>query len=97
MNKPEIISFISEQAEISKKAASVVLDTFVTTIHSSLQEKSGKIHISALGTFRIIEMNPRRGVNPRTGKDMTIPAMRLPRFSPAKALKSAVQGKKTSR
>jgi DNA-binding protein HU-beta len=94
MTKPEIVAFIAERADISKKAATVVLDTIVDTIHSALKTKEGKIRISALGTFRVVHMNARKGVNPRTGKKMTIPAMRVPRFSPAKALKESVRGKK---
>jgi DNA-binding protein HU-beta len=94
MTKPEMVSLISEKAEISKKAATAVLDTLVNAIHSSLSEKGGKFRISALGTFKVIEVNARRGVNPRTGKDMTIPAMQLPRFYAAKALKESVKGKK---
>jgi len=94
MTKPEIVSLISERAEITKKAATTVLDTIVQTIQSSLKANGGRIRISDLGTFRVIEMNPRKGVNPRTGKKMTIPAMRLPRFTAAKALKETVRGKK---
>ena len=94
MTKPEIVSFIADQADISKKAATVVLNTIVDTIHSALKGKEGRIRISALGTFRVVHMNARKGVNPRTGKKMTIPAMKVPRFSAAKALKETVQGKK---
>ena len=54
MTKPEIVSFIAERADISKKAATVVLDTIVDTIHSALKTKEGKIRISALGTFRVV-------------------------------------------
>jgi DNA-binding protein HU-beta len=94
MTKPEIITLISERADISKKAAARVLDTFVDAVHTSLNDKVGKIRISSLGTFRVVEMEARRGVNPRTGKDMIIPAMRVPRFTPAKALKEIVKGRK---
>ncbi len=94
MTKPEIVTLISERADITKKAAATVLDTIVSTIHSSLKSAKGKIRISDLGTFRVIEMNSRKGVDPRTGKKMTIPAMRLPRFTAAKALKEIVKGKK---
>jgi len=94
MNKPEMVSLIAGEADITKKAATQVLDTLVNTVHSSLKKRNGRIRISALGTFRVIEMNPRKGVNPRTGKKMTIPAMRLARFSPARSLKLAVSGKK---
>jgi DNA-binding protein HU-beta len=94
MTKPEIIALISERAEISKKTAGVVLSTLVNVIHSSLKENGGKIRISSLGTFKVLELNARRGVNPRTGKEMTIPAMRLPRFYPSKALKETLRGKR---
>jgi DNA-binding protein HU-beta len=90
MTKPEIVQLISERAGISKKAATQVLDAFVKTIHNSLKAGNGKIRISQLGTFRVVEMNARRGVNPQTLEEMTIPPMRLPRFSPAKALKRTV-------
>jgi DNA-binding protein HU-beta len=74
MKKPEIISFVSDRAKISKKAAEAVLDIFVSSIHIQLRE-AGKVRIRDLGTFRVINMDARKGVNPRTGKEMTIPAM----------------------
>ena len=40
-------------------------------------------------------MKTRNGVNPRTLGKMKIPAMKLPRFRPAKALKEAVKGVET--
>jgi DNA-binding protein HU-beta len=90
MTKPEIVSLISEKADISKKAATVVLDAIINAIHDSLSTQGGRIRISDLGTFRVVEMNARRGVNPRTGEDMIIPPMRLPRFTPSKSLREAV-------
>jgi len=94
MTKPEIVAMISERADITKKAAGVVLDTIVNTIQASLKSGKKSIRISNLGTFRVIEMQARKGVNPRTGQAMTIPPMRLPRFTPAKALKDIVQNRK---
>jgi len=93
MTKPEIIAYVSQQAQISKKTAATVLDVLVSAIHDSLRN-NGKIKIALLGTFRALDLHARRGVNPRTGKDMTIPAMRVPRFTAAKALKEAVSLKK---
>jgi DNA-binding protein HU-beta len=90
MTKPEIVQLISERAGISKKEATQALEAFVGTIHNSLKARNGRIRISELGTFRVVEMNARRGVNPQTLKEMRIPPMRLPRFSPAKALKRVV-------
>ena len=94
MTKPEMVNLISERANISKKAATSALNAFVLTIQSSLQEGNAKIRVSDLGTFRVAELSSRKGVNPRTGKPMTIPATRVPRFSAAKALKDSVQRSK---
>lgn len=94
MTKPEIVALISQRAEISRKDAANVLDALVKAVHSSLKNDSGRIRIAALGTFRVLDLNARKGVNPRTGKTMTIPAMRVPRFTAAKALKEAVRRKK---
>jgi DNA-binding protein HU-beta len=94
MTKPELVSLISEKADITKKAATKALDTFVGAISASLKERNRKIRVADLGTFRVIEVKARKGVNPRTGRPMTIPAMRLPRFSAAKALKQSARGHK---
>ncbi len=94
MTKPEIVGFIAGQADITKKAATVVLDTLVGTIQDTLKQGEGKIKISNLGTFRVLEKKARAGVNPRTGRKMSIPSMEVPRFYASKALKEAVNGKK---
>jgi DNA-binding protein HU-beta len=94
MNKPEMVNLIADEAQITKKAATLALETLVDAVKKSLKSNSGKIKISELGTFRVLELKARAGVNPRTGKKMTIPAMRVPRFTPAKALKEVVSGKR---
>jgi DNA-binding protein HU-beta len=94
MNKPELITHIASQAGISKKAAEAALEAFVTTVKSALTGGRERIRISDLGTFRIVNLTARRGVNPRTGREMTIPAMSVPRFSPAKSLKRELSKKR---
>jgi DNA-binding protein HU-beta len=91
MTKPQLVSYISKQTGITKKAAAQVIAAVANVVQTSLKDGAGKIRISDLGTFRVIEVGARRGVNPRTGKGMTIPAMRLPRFYAAKALKETVR------
>jgi DNA-binding protein HU-beta len=94
MTKPEIVNHIANQADITKKAATMVLDTLVGTIQDTLQQNEGKIKISNLGTFRVLQKKARAGVNPRTGRKMTIPSMKVPRFYASKALKSVINGNK---
>jgi len=94
MNKPEMVAIIAEKANISKKNALNSLETVVQCIHDALKSEKGMIRISGLGTFKCLSLKARNGVNPRTLKKMKIPAMRVPRFSAAKALKISVQSGK---
>jgi DNA-binding protein HU-beta len=91
MYTSELVSIVAEKANLPKKVAAAVIKTFTGTIHESLK-KSGEIKIAGLGTFWVLEMKARNGVNPRTLSKMKIPAMKLPRFRAAKALKAAVKG-----
>ncbi len=91
MTKSELVGRIAEKAGISKKAADAALKAMIGAVHDSFKEKDGSIRIADLGTFRISERKARTGVNPQNGKKMKIPAMKVPRFSAAKALKEIVK------
>jgi DNA-binding protein HU-beta len=91
MTKAELVTRMAEEADITKRAAAVALDSFIGAIHDSLKKKDGKIRISDLGTFSVLKRKARTGINPQTRKKMKIPAMMVPRFSSAKALKDAAK------
>jgi len=93
MTKDELVSHVAEQANLTKKTTEAVLKLIIGAAHRALKEKR-ELRIDGLGTFRVTEKKARAGVNPRTGIKMTIPAMRVPSFRAAQALKDAVkQGK----
>jgi DNA-binding protein HU-beta len=94
MNTAELVSIVVEKANVTKKVAAAVVQSITGAIHESLK-KHGEIKISGLGTFKVLAMKARNGVNPRTLRKMQIPAMKLPRFRAAKALKDAVKGVET--
>ncbi len=94
MNTPEVVSSVAENANLSKKVATAVVKSLTRIIHESLK-KHGEIRIAGLGTFWVLDMKTRNGVNPRTLGKMKIPAMKLPRFRAASALKDAVKGVET--
>jgi len=91
MNTTELVSSVAENANVTNKEAAAVVKSITRAIHDSLK-KHGKIGIAGLGTFRVLELKARNGVNPRTLGKMTIPAMKSPRFRAAKALKEAAKG-----
>jgi DNA-binding protein HU-beta len=90
MTKAELVSEIAEKSDVTKKAAEIMLKTFIESVHQALRE-TGEIRIDALGTFKVVERKARTGVNPQTGARMDIPATKAPAFRPAKALKDAVK------
>ena len=91
MTTSELVSKVAERLDLPKKTSEAVLKTFIEAIHDSLKT-SGEIRIGGLGTFKVVEREPRAGVNPRTGDKMTIPAMSVPSFRAAKTLKESAKG-----
>ena len=89
MTKAELIQVMAEKANTSKAAAKRFLDTFTDTVTETL--KAGdKVTMVGFGTFSVTTRKPRKGRNPRTGKEIQIPGGSTPRFKAGKALKEKV-------
>ena len=89
MTKSELIEQMTK-ATCSKKEASECLEQFIETITKELKAKRS-VQITGFGTFSISHRKARIGRNPRTGAELKIPAMNVPRFKPGKGLKDATR------
>lgn len=90
MNKASIVDKVHDILGGTKVQAERAVDTMIESIAKSL--KSGdEVSIAGLGIFSTKMRPARQGRNPRTGQSIQIPAMRVPKFRPAKALKDAVK------
>ncbi len=90
MNKQSIVEKVHEKIGGTKVSAELAVDTVVDTIVSGL--KSGnEVSIAGLGIFSAKTRAARQARNPRTGASIQVPAMRVPKFRAAKALKDAVR------
>jgi DNA-binding protein HU-beta len=89
MTKAELIGKMAAGAKISKAAAGKALDAFVDGVKGSLKEEE-RVTLVGFGTFSISKRKARKGRNPRTGKEIKIPARKIPKFTPGKAFKDAV-------
>ena len=89
MNKTELITAISESADISKKDSEKALKAFVDVVTEELK-KGEKVQLVGFGTFEVSERAAREGRNPQTGKTMKIEACKAPKFKAGKALKDAI-------
>ena len=54
-------------------------------------KSGGEVSIAGLGIFSVKDRAARTARNPRTGETVQVPATRVPKFRPAKALKDAVK------
>ena len=85
-----MIDHVAKTADISKAAASRALDSVVGAIKATLK-KNGSVTLVGFGTFRVSKRKARTGRNPRTNQPIKIPAAKVPKFTPGKALKDAVK------
>ncbi len=90
MNKADIVDKVRETLDSTTADASRAVETVITEITSSLKN-GDEVSISGLGIFSAKTRQAREGRNPRTGEPVHIPAMRVPKFRAAKALKDAVK------
>lgn len=91
MTKAELVQKIAAKAGSSSKAqAEAALDATLAVITESLNA-GNSVTFTGFGSFKISERAARKGRNPRTGEEMTIPAGKSVRFVPGKALKDAIK------
>ncbi len=77
MNKTEFIKALASKANLSLKDAQASVDGFIEVIADALKE-GDKVAIAGLGTFELKEKAERKGINPLTKEEITIPASKSP-------------------
>lgn len=87
MTKAELIDAV--KADLSKKAATEIVDKLFEVIAGSLKEE-GKFAYPGFGSFVVRQRAARQGKNPRDKKTITIPARKTVVFRPASALKESL-------
>ena len=90
MTKVELIAAVAADAGLTKKDAEKAVNSAVNAITEALKNGE-KVSLVGFGTFEVRERPERKGRNPKTKQEITIPASKLPAFKAGKALKDAVQ------
>ncbi len=89
MNKADLIAAVAEKSGLSKKDSELAVSTTFDVIVSELAA-GGKVSLVGFGSFDVKERSERKGRNPKTNEEITIPASRVPVFKIGKAFKDAV-------
>ena len=90
MTKAEIVKALKEQAGLSTLAQAEAAYDKLFAIFAATLKKGDSLSIAGFGSFKIVDRKARKGRNPRTGEEITIPATKAVKFTPAKALKESV-------
>ncbi len=90
MNKADIINKVHEELGSTKADAERAVEMVISSIVESLKDGT-EVSIAGLGIFSAKMRKARTARNPRTGESLEVPAMRVPKFRAAKALKDAVK------
>lgn len=89
MNKAQLIEKMAKTSKMPKSACKKALETFVDIVGKTLKSNSS-IVLTGFGTFTVVKRKARIGVNPATGQKMSIPAKKVAKFRPGRALRDMV-------
>lgn len=90
MLKYELIKTLADKTESTQVNTELFLKAFVETILEALN-KGDDVSLIGFGSFKVVKTKARIGRNPRTGKEIKIPAGKKVKFTVGKNLKQAVK------
>ena len=92
MNNGELVDSVAERASVTKKQADAVLSAALDSIVDAVST-GDKVTLVGFGSFERRDRKEREGRNPKTNEMMSIPATRVPAFSPGKLFREKVAPK----
>lgn len=90
MTKTDIVNHLADKLGTTKKTANDFLDEFVQLAYA---EAKNDFTIPGLGKITTSTRQERKGRNPQTGAEITIPAKSVVKFKVSKTLQDAVFNK----
>lgn len=89
MHKAELVAKVAESAGITKAQAQETLNAVTDSITDALSN-GDTVSLIGFGSFSVRQRSERKGKNPQTGAEITIPASKSVGFKAGKALKESV-------
>ncbi|WP_018658659.1 HU family DNA-binding protein [Allofustis seminis] len=89
-NKADLINRVADKTNLTKKDATAAVEALFEVVTDALAE-GDRVQVIGFGSFEVRDRAARKGRNPQTGKEIQIPATKVPAFKAGKALKDAVK------
>ena len=96
MNRTDLIEVLAAKHDLSKVAASAILETLIDTIQTAVK-KGDTVQLVGFGSFKSAKRAARTGKNPSTGAALKIPASTVPKFVAGAKFKAVVDPKAAKR
>lgn len=93
VTKKELARQVSNRLGFSQRVSLELVNAFFMELGQLLEEKKN-IKFFRFGQFVFMKRPERRGLHPRSGKDIRIPAGERVVFRPSRTLKAIVNGKR---
>jgi DNA-binding protein HU-beta len=90
MNRADLVTRISKDAEITKRQAEKALNALVDSVQEALS-KGDSVTLVGFGIFTVMSRAARKGRNPQTGREIFIPASKTAKFKAGKGLRQSVR------
>ena len=91
MIQRELIYKIANNMGVKPEETRKFLKGFTQAILAAVKDE--KTISMELGTFKVVDRPAHKGRNPQTGEEIDIPACKVVRFTPSKALREAANSK----
>lgn len=86
MKTKDLLKEIAFDVEMPVSKVKPIYDAVIKNICASLQGGES-ITIKGFGTFKVVERKAKKGVNPKTGEKINIPASKTVKFKVSKSFK----------
>jgi DNA-binding protein HU-beta len=94
MTKSELIAKVAKESGLKKIQVEQCIDTAIKILAEALARGERTV-IPGFGVFNVRERKARKGRNPRTGKEIIIPARKVVVFTATKSLREKLAEKES--
>ena len=96
MTRSDLVEELAARfSQLTHRDAEFAVKTVLDAVSDSLV-RGNRIEIRGFGSFSVNRRPPRMGRNPRSGESVAIPEKRVPHFKPGKALREAVEARRSA-
>lgn len=90
MRKKDLVSYVANVANISKKDSAMVVDAVVEGVRTGLVD-DGEVNLVGFGSFKVKDKPAHAARNPLTGEKVDVPEKRVLKFKASRDLKESIQ------